>query len=87
MVGPFGSVSSPDPERTARIKAWAREALGVDAETGIMVTQLRCTEPGCPPVETAVAVMYPSGARQYKIHKPASEVLEDDVQGLARESG
>jgi hypothetical protein len=45
------------PERTAKvrlIKDWARESLQLADEVIILVTELRCIEPGCPPLETVV---------------------------------
>lgn len=53
------------------------------------VAELRCAEPGCPPVETVVAVLgAPGGSpRQWKIHKPMSEVTRGDVERLADPGG
>ena len=49
-----------------------------------MVTELRCSEPGCPPLETVVVLLGPAGPpRQSKIHKPMAEVTIDDLIGLA----
>jgi hypothetical protein len=73
-----------DPARTARIKAWAAEALGLGDEIAVMVTELRCTEPGCPPLETVVAVLGGGGpTRQYKIHKPLDDVTREDVRAIS----
>jgi hypothetical protein len=70
--------------RTTEIKARAAEALGLTDDVAVMVTELRCTEPGCPPLETVVAVL--SGTlptRQYKIHKPLADVTREDVRALS----
>jgi hypothetical protein len=49
----------------------------------ILVTELKCTEPGCPPVETVIALLPDpkSGTkkRQVKIHKPLTEITEEEV--------
>lgn len=46
-----------------------------------MATELRCTEPGCPPLETVVALMGEAGTgqRQFKIHKALGAVSYEDV--------
>lgn len=51
-----------------------------------MVTELRCSEPGCPLLETVIAILSESGNRQYKLHKPIAEVGEDDVRDLAADT-
>jgi hypothetical protein len=72
-----------DASAARQIKEWARELLAAGDAT-IMVSELRCSEPGCPPVETVIAVLDgPGQARQYKIHRPAAAVSRDDVAMLA----
>jgi hypothetical protein len=77
------------PERSSKvrsIKEWAREALHLSDDVVIMATELRCTEEGCPPLETVVAVMHEDGAQQqFKIRKALVDVLYEDVEeGAAR---
>lgn len=47
------------PESKSRVKGWFRKSFGIGEETSLMVTELRCSEPGCPPVETVIAVLGP----------------------------
>lgn len=82
MIGPFGSDRKSDPQAVSRIKACFREVFEIGEETSLMVTELRCTEPGCPPVETVIAVLDEGGTRQYKVHKSASDVSEEDIRKL-----
>lgn len=82
MLDPFGSGRNSDPRAVSRIKACFRGIFEIGGGTSLMVTELRCAEPGRPPVETAIAVLDGSGTRQYKIHKPASEIVEEDIQKL-----
>jgi hypothetical protein len=65
---------------TARIKGWAADTLPPDDERTILVTELACSEPGCPPVETVIALLGPGGPQQWKLHKPAASITEDDVR-------
>jgi hypothetical protein len=72
------------PGRTTEIKAWTTEALGLTDDVAVMVTELRCTEPGCPPLETIVAVLGGDGpTRQYKIHKRLDDVTREDVRAIS----
>lgn len=83
-IGIFGSRGSGGVGRSAEIKAWVRRAFGLGEEVTITVAELRCTEPGCPPVETVVGILGgPGGARRIKVHKPAAEVAYEDVARLA----
>lgn len=56
-VGPAGGnrATQLDPTAVARVKDWTRHTVGVEDDIGVMVKQLACTEPGCPPVETVIA--------------------------------
>jgi hypothetical protein len=85
MFGPTRS----SPDRTAKIRAikdWVREALGLSDDTIVMATELRCAEPGCPPLETVIAVMREGDDKQqFKVHKPLVEVVYEDLEdGAAR---
>jgi hypothetical protein len=52
-------------------------------ETAILVTELHCTEPGCPPLETVIAVMdVPGKPRQFKVHKAIADLTLADVQQM-----
>ncbi len=81
MVTMFGSRPAVNLEVLARVKAWVRGFGGLSDEVSILVTELRCAESGCPPLETVIAVLdQPGQTRQYKIHKAMSDVSSLDVQ-------
>jgi hypothetical protein len=72
-----------EPQKIAAIKEWAAEVFRLPADSSVMVVELRCTEPGCPPLETVIAILdRPGQPRQYKIHKALSEVQRADVECL-----
>lgn len=84
-IDPFGARSRTDPQRIAEIKAWAAEVFRLGANTSVMVTELRCTEPGCPPLETVIAILdAPGQPRQITIHKAVCEVTFADVLAAAK---
>lgn len=76
-----------DLDHAASIKAWVRARWGLSEDTTIMVTELDCREPGCPPIETIIVVLEgPGRTKRYKIHKAAAEVTGQDVEELTDES-
>jgi len=83
----FGSRS--DERRSAAIrslKAAARTLFGAAEDDAVVVNELSCSELGCPPIETVVALLREgSPPRQVKVHKPAVEVTEDDLRAAIQE--
>jgi len=63
--GGFGSGPAP----TGPLKSWVREELALGDDATVTVSELECSEPGCPPVETAVTVFAP-GAEPYLVKNP-----------------
>ncbi len=81
MIG-FGRTN--DPRRLAEIKAWAAEVFRLQDNATVFVTELRCSEPGCPPVETVIAILdTPGQPRQHKVPKAIADVTFADVLVLA----
>ena len=68
-----------------QIKDWIRSDLSLPDQFSILVTELKCSEPGCPPIETVVAILG-SGSEQYqqKVHLPIEEVTESDIREIGR---
>lgn len=84
----FGGKRTIQPDQSDRIKAWTRQAFHLGDETTLMVTELECREPGCPPVETVIAVLDgPGRTRRFKVHKAAGEMDRQDVEALAKGDG
>ena len=82
----FGGRRTIDSEQAERIKSWVCTTWALSDDTTVMLTELECREPGCPPIETVIALLEgPGQTRQFKIHKPAGEVCRADVQALAGE--
>jgi len=72
-----------DIEQIRKIKDWLYKTLSIDKGVHISLSQLSCTEPDCPPVETVIAVML-NPAQQYKIHKPIAEIEYIDIYNLTQ---
>lgn len=73
------SRSTTNPEHIRQIKTWVYEALNLPTDTPISISQLQCHEPGCPPVETVIAVMS-QPAQTFKIHAAVEQITANDVQ-------
>lgn len=71
-----------DPKQIQQIKNWVYRVLEVDSSIPISISQLACKEPGCPPIETVIAVMT-TPIKQYKIHKAVNDIDELDICGLS----
>jgi hypothetical protein len=79
----FGGQRMISVERADRIKAWVRAVFHLNDKTTVLVPELECREPGCPPIETVIAVLQgPGDTRRYKIHKAADEVGLSDLKEL-----
>jgi nitrate reductase delta subunit len=65
-----------------RVRTWTREHFNLADDETIMVSELPCSDPGCPPVETHVVFWTQAGRRQFKVFKPLAEVAPDDLLGL-----
>jgi hypothetical protein len=83
----FGQRPRPDPARVAAIKGWVAQAFGLPDGAAVAVLELRCAEPGCPPLETVIALLDRPGQRQYKLPKGLAEVTFDDVARLTPPGG
>ncbi|WP_346293709.1 hypothetical protein [Sphaerothrix gracilis] len=70
--------SDASPETLRQIKTWVAAALNLPADVPISISQLRCHERGCPPVETVISVMT-QPVQTYKIHQPIAAVQQADI--------
>jgi hypothetical protein len=73
---------NPGPSPQLReLKETVRAVLGLDDDTAVIVRQLACTEPGCPPLETVVAVLPMEGtARRWTLHRPVDQITEAELR-------
>jgi hypothetical protein len=63
-----------------RLKAWTRERFALADDAAILVAEVACAVPGCPPLETVVAFWSEGDKRHhFKVFKPLAEVAPDDL--------
>jgi hypothetical protein len=67
-------------EALARVREWTRERFRLGDAAAIIVTEIACGLPGCPPLETVVAFWTEDAKRhQFKVFKPVRDVVLDDL--------
>jgi len=73
--------SDPDHlEAVERLTAWTRERFKLPDDAPILVAEVTCALPGCPPLETVIAFWTGNDQRhQLKIFKRIAEVVSDDL--------
>jgi hypothetical protein len=63
-----------------RVQAWTRTRFALPEDSTVLVTELACSIPGCPPLETMVAFWTEDAQRRhFKVFKPVEDVQSDDL--------
>ena len=63
-----------------RVKVWTRESLALAADDTILVAEMACGRPDCPPLETVVTFWLAGAERHvFKVFKPVADVAFDDL--------
>jgi hypothetical protein len=77
----FGLKKSPaQVAAIERVRTWTRERFTLADEVPVVVAEIACGLPGCPPLETVVAFWTADDRRhQFKLFKPVQEVARDDL--------
>jgi nitrate reductase delta subunit len=74
--------SRKSPEHLAaldRVREGARARFRLSEETAILVAEVACTVPGCPPIETVIAFWADEKRHHFKVFKPVAAVTDDDL--------
>jgi hypothetical protein len=74
-------LSRPSPEHReglARVREWTRRRFALAADAAILVSEVACKMPGCPPVETVAVFWIAETRHHFKFFKPAREVVLED---------
>lgn len=85
LFGFGGGRRSVDRSARLQVEAWARAAGRYPPATVLKVSELLCSDPACPGLETVILIMVPGErTRACKIGKPLAEVGEADVAEALR---
>ena len=66
-------------EALERVREWVRERFKLAPEAAIMVSEVACNLPGCPPLETVVAFWENDQRHHFKLFKAVEEVIFDNL--------
>jgi hypothetical protein len=64
------------PEQLAAIKTWTRDILGLTENDVVTVNEFSCRDPGCPVLETIVAVFAEGVTMRWKFARPGCAVTK-----------
>ncbi len=78
MVG-FKRKTPNDSGTIDRVRGWTRARFTLTDDETVMVSEMACSVPGCPPIETHLVFWTGAGRHHFKIFKPLAEVTEDDL--------
>ena len=72
--------TTEDTDPLERVKEWTRKRFKLADDVPVLVAEIACGLPGCPPLETVV-VFWTEGDRrhQFKLFKPVSAVVAEDL--------
>jgi hypothetical protein len=62
-----------------RVRDWTRARFKLVEDEAVMVSEVACGVPGCPPIETHVVFWTALGRHYFKVFKPLADVAEDDL--------
>jgi hypothetical protein len=79
--GLFGSAEKNAEQAQAleRVREWVRERFKLSSEAAILVSEVACNLPGCPPLETVVAFWENEQRHHFKLFKKVEEVSYDNL--------
>lgn len=79
--GLFGAreQSAEQAQALERVREWVRERFKLSAEAAILVSEVACNLPGCPPLETVVAFWENEQRHHFKLFKKVEEVAYDNL--------
>jgi G3E family GTPase len=82
---PFGRNPSEEvsPFTLDQIRYWMRQNFDFAKEVPIVIKEVPCVKPGCPPIETAIMAILENGPpRMFKVQQPINQITFDHVYDL-----
>ncbi len=78
MLG-FTNKAPKHSEALEQVRQWTSARFKLPADAVILVAEIACALPGCPPLETVVAFWLDDKRHKFKIFKRPAEVVLDDL--------
>jgi nitrate reductase delta subunit len=61
-----------------RVREWARQRFELPRDAPILISQIECVLPGCPPLETVIGFWIGEQHYHFKVFKPLEAIVLDD---------
>ena len=74
----FGKKSPEHTTALDRVREWVRTRFSL-GDGAILVAEVACAVPGCPPIETVIAFWSEERRHHFKVFKPVADVVEGDL--------
>ena len=83
-LDPFGRRNvEVSPFTLDQIRYWMRQNFAFPDDAPIVIKEVPCVKPGCPPIETSImAVLKNEPPRLFKVQRPINEITFDNVYDL-----
>src|SRR5205085_5478234 len=79
MLGTFQK-SATHMQALERVRTWTRERFRLADDAPVFVSEVSCSLPGCPPLETVVGFWTDETRRHhFKIFKPVEDIVNEDI--------
>jgi nitrate reductase delta subunit len=75
----FTKRSSEHVAALGRVRECVRTRFQLGEDAAILVAEIACAIPGCPPNETVIAFWSDGRRHHFKVFKPMAEVTNDDL--------
>jgi hypothetical protein len=75
----FGRGNAAHGAALERLRGWVRQRFALGQDSTVMVAEVACALPGCPPLETVIAFWSDDRRHHLKVFKPLLQVTEDDL--------
>jgi G3E family GTPase len=82
-LDPFGRDVEVSSFRLDQIRYWMRQNFAFPKEAPIVIKEVPCVKPGCPPIETAIMAILPrEPPRVFKVQRTINEITFDHIYDL-----
>jgi hypothetical protein len=75
----FAKRSPQHLESLNRVREWTRSRFALPEQASIVVAEMACAVPGCPPRETVIVFWIDDRRHHIKLFKPVVEVCQEDL--------
>ena len=64
------------------IRTWVKDKFALEEPLELLVSEIKCTDPGCPDIDTYITVIKDDQSRKFRIAKPLVYVRKWDIDGM-----